>query len=69
MFGRYGVVVETDGERWHATAARRARDRRKTTDLEALGLIVVRVTWRELVDDPAALAARIRAAFGAANLT
>jgi very-short-patch-repair endonuclease len=69
LFERVGVVVETDSERWHRTAARRARDRRKTADLEALGLTVIRVTWHELQNEPAALAARLRAAFGASNLT
>lgn len=64
LFREVGVVVEADSRRWHATAARRARDARKTAYLEALGLVVVRITWRELRDDPAGVAARIR---GAAN--
>lgn len=61
VFADEGVVVETDGRRFHATAAARVRDARKTADLEARGLVVVRVTWRELHDTPAALAVRLRA--------
>lgn len=59
LFRDAGVVVETDSRRWHGTAARRARDARKTAYLESLGLVVVRVTWNELRDDPAGLARRI----------
>lgn len=59
LFRDAGVVVEVDGRRWHDTAARRARDARKTADLESLGLVVVRVSWSELRDDPAGLARRI----------
>ena len=59
LFRDAGVVIETDSRRWHATAARRARDARKTAYLESLELVVVRVTWSELHDDPAGLARRI----------
>ena len=69
LFEEFGVVVETDSLRWHSTAARRARDARKTTYLESLGLIVVRVTWQELHDDPAGVYARILAAFERSNRT
>jgi very-short-patch-repair endonuclease len=62
LFRDAGVVIETDSRRWHATAARRARDARKTAYLQSLGLVVVRVTWQELRDDPAGLAERIRGA-------
>ena len=62
FFRDAGVVVETDSRRWHGTAARRARDALKTAYLESIGLTVVRVTWRELRDDPAGLAERIRGA-------
>ena len=59
LFRESDVVVETDSRRWHGTAARRARDARKSAYLESLGLVVVRVTWAELRDDPAGLARRI----------
>lgn len=59
LFRDASVVVETDSRRWHDTAARRARDARKTAYLESLGLVVIRVRWAELRDDPAGLARRI----------
>ncbi|MEP6953797.1 MAG: DUF559 domain-containing protein [Solirubrobacteraceae bacterium] len=65
FFAEHGTVVETDGGRFHATAAARARDARKTADLEARGLLVLRVSWAELHYHPDELAARIRAAFSA----
>jgi very-short-patch-repair endonuclease len=67
LFRAAGVVIETDSRRWHGTAARRARDARKTAYLESLGLVVVRVTWQELRDDPAALARRVRGALSRAS--
>lgn len=66
LFRKWGVVVETDS-RWHDTAARRARDARKTAYIESLGLVVVRVRWRELHDDPASVADRIRGASRSAS--
>ena len=59
LFRGAGVVIETDSRRWHSTAARRARDARKTAYLESLGLVVLRVTWSELRDDSVGLARRI----------
>ena len=69
LFRDAGVVVEADSRRWHSTAARRARDARKTAYLESLGLVVVRVTWQELRDDPAGLAQRLRGALSRASST
>jgi len=69
FFEEFGVVVETDSRRWHSTAARRARDARKTAYLEALGLIVIRVTWHELRNDPEGVHARVRAAFARSRRT
>jgi len=67
LFAEHALVVETDGGRFHATAAKRERDRRKTAGLEALGLRVLRVTWPELHERPAALARRIRDALSVAS--
>jgi very-short-patch-repair endonuclease len=49
--------------RFHATAAARARDAEKAAHIESLDWRVIRVTWRELRDDPGAVAARVRSAF------
>lgn len=62
-FREQRVVVETDGRRYHASAAKRARDARKDSDLQARGETVIHVRWVDVVDAPAAVAARIRAAF------
>ena len=69
LFADFGVVVETDSRRWHSTAARRARDARKTAYLERHGLIVIRVSWHELRNDPDGVHAHIRCAFAQSNLT
>jgi very-short-patch-repair endonuclease len=63
LFAQFGVVVETDSRRWHSTAARRARDARKTAYLEERGLIVLRLSWQELRGDPDGVHARIRSTF------
>lgn len=53
------VIVETDGARFHMTAARRARDARKDADMRAIGYTVLRLTWADIHAHPAATAARI----------
>jgi very-short-patch-repair endonuclease len=60
LFRGHGLVIETDGARFHATAAARARDARKTAYLESIGLVVLRVSWFELHERPAELHRRIR---------
>jgi len=67
LFAEQGLVIETDGGRFHASAAKRARDRRKTVALEALGLVVLRVTWQELHERPAELAQRLHDALSVAS--
>ncbi len=53
------VAVETDG--WAAHGHRRAfeRDRDRDAHLAALGFVVLRVTWRQLRDEPILVAARL----------
>jgi len=53
------LVVETDGERYHRTAAKRRRDAKKDEAMRALGLDVVRLTWRDVTRAPDATAARV----------
>jgi len=47
------IVIELDSERWHMDAATFQLDRRKQNELQALGWMVFRFTWRQLQDDPA----------------
>lgn len=46
-----GLVVETDGLRYHRTAIEQARDRRRDQVMAAAGLIPLRFTFRQVVDD------------------
>jgi very-short-patch-repair endonuclease len=62
FFPESGVVVETDGRRFHSTAARKRKDAEKTADLEAAGFIVVRLRWADVVHRPHVAAARVREA-------
>lgn len=48
----WGLIVEADGRRWHTRQADFERDRRRDNAALAMGLIVVRFTYRMLVDEP-----------------
>lgn len=67
-FGRYEVdflwraerlVLEVDGYAFHSSRAAFERDRLRDAELQLAGLRVVRVTWRQIVDEPEALVARL----------
>jgi very-short-patch-repair endonuclease len=49
---RERLVVEVDGFAYHGNRAAFERDRRKDAALVAAGYRVVRITWRQLVDEP-----------------
>jgi hypothetical protein len=53
------LVVETDGFRFHAHARSFERDRRRDQVLVAAGWRVIRITWRQLTDEPLAVLARL----------
>jgi very-short-patch-repair endonuclease len=46
-------VVETDGHQTHGTRQAFERDRRRDQRLTIAGWRVIRVTWRQLVREPA----------------
>jgi very-short-patch-repair endonuclease len=54
-----GIVIEVDGYAFHSTRVAFERDRIRDADLQAAGLAVVRVTWRQIADAPEATVARI----------
>ena len=58
-FEQQRLVIEADGARWHPDAA---RDRVLVNRLVAAGWRVLRFTWSEVVHDPAATVALVRAA-------
>lgn len=58
------LVVELDSRRHHADWESAEADRARDAALIAIGIPVVRVTWRRLHTEPAALARELRAASG-----
>lgn len=61
---RQKVIVEVDGYRTHGHRQAFERDRAKDAKLIAAGYVVIRVTWRQLTQQPMAVAARIAGALG-----
>jgi hypothetical protein len=53
-------AVEADGRLWHSSPAERRRDDDRDRATAELGWTTVRVTWLELIESPAQVAARIR---------
>ena len=59
------LVVEIDGYAFHSSRSSFERDRRKDRELAAKGYRVIRVTWRQLTDEPTAVVATLAAALAA----
>jgi very-short-patch-repair endonuclease len=57
---RWRVGIECDGREPHEATSALFRDRRRQDDLESLGWLLVRVTWRDVWDDPAGIVRRVR---------
>jgi very-short-patch-repair endonuclease len=53
------LVVEVDGYAYHSSARAFERDRRRDARLTARGLRIMRVTWRQIVEEPEATLARL----------
>lgn len=62
LFQDQRLIVEIDGYAFHRTRASFEKDRRRDADLLAAGYRVMRVTWRQLTEEPEALIARLAAA-------
>ena len=56
-----GLVVETDGLRYHRTPAQQARDRRRDQAHAAAGLTVLRFTHAEVTGEPGHVIATLAA--------
>lgn len=54
-----GIIVEVDGFAFHSSQTRFESDRRRDRDLAAAGYQVIRVTWRQIVDEPEQTMVRI----------
>jgi very-short-patch-repair endonuclease len=57
LWPRHGVIVEVDGFAYHGNRAAFERDRRRDAALTAAGYRVVRVTWRQIDEEPHAVVA------------
>jgi very-short-patch-repair endonuclease len=55
------LVVEVDGYAYHSSRAAFERDRARDADLMQAGYRVLRVTWRQLTQEPEAVVARLAA--------
>jgi len=62
VWRRERVIVELDGHATHGTRASFEDDRARDRALVAAGWRVIRITWRQLRDEPAAVAGDVRAA-------
>jgi very-short-patch-repair endonuclease len=56
-----GLIVETDGRATHDTAIAFERDRARDLDLELAGWHVIRISWRQLRDQPDQIISVLRA--------
>ncbi|MDP9293551.1 MAG: DUF559 domain-containing protein [Actinomycetota bacterium] len=56
------LVAEVDGYAFHSTRAAFERDRRRDAELQTAGYRVLRVTWRQIVEEPEALVATLSVA-------
>jgi hypothetical protein len=62
LWRAHRLVVELDGRRWHDDPAARERDYRRDTNLICGGYRVMRLTWRQVVNDPAWVSRRLHQA-------
>jgi len=60
------VVVEIDGYRFHSSRKAFERDRLRDAQLAARGYRVMRITWRQLIEEPYSGVARLSRALAAA---
>ena len=59
------LIVETDSFEHHRDRSSFESDRARDAKLTLLGYRVVRITWRQIGDDPSGVAAMLRALLGA----
>jgi very-short-patch-repair endonuclease len=58
----HNLIVEVDGYAFHSSRGSFERDRRRYRALQAAGYVVLRITWRELAEQPEAVVAELAAA-------
>ena len=62
LWRRQRVIVELDGRQAHGTEVRMANDRDRDLALRSAGYSVLRYSWRQVTQEPAAVAADVRRA-------
>jgi very-short-patch-repair endonuclease len=66
LWREYGLAVEVDGYAFHSSRAAFERDRRRDAELYAHGIVVIRVTWTRIADEPAVMIALLARATASA---
>ena len=59
VWPEHRVIVETDGWESHGNRVAFERDKARDADLAARGWVVLRFTWRQVVDSPMLVIARL----------
>lgn len=59
LWRKEGIALELDGDAFHTDPIARQRDLEKTRYLESKGLKVIRITWKEFMEDPDGVVERI----------
>lgn len=54
-----GIAVEVDGFAYHSSRRSFASDRRRDADLLDAGIVVIRVTWNQILDEPTRVVATL----------
>jgi len=62
-----GLAIEVDGYAFHRSRDRFEGDRLRDAGLAAQGILVIRVTWRQIRDEPVAVVGRVARALGRAE--
>lgn len=68
FYAEVRLVIEADSERWHSGWAQQEADRRRDLLLAASGIRVLRVTWRQLKNEPQVFVSAVRAVLAEAAL-
>jgi hypothetical protein len=53
LYREHRIVIEADSRKHHSSLRDAERDRWRDIELAAAGFVVIRVTWRQLIDEPA----------------
>jgi very-short-patch-repair endonuclease len=62
LWPTHRLVVEVDGYAFHSKRSSFERDRRRDQQLTAAGYSVIRITWRQITEEPEAVIATLAAA-------